>query len=300
MQTTFPGETIRLPDGRILGFAQYGAPDGVPLFFFHGIGASRLTRHPDERFATALGVRLITIDRPGIGLSSPKPGRRLIEWPDDVAALADALHIERFAVLGWSGGGAHALACAYKIPARLLSVGLASSVAPLAGAESGGHLTAQWRTVAYTAHYIPWLMRCLAWQQGIQLRRQPQRFVERIIQAFPPCDHTVLAAPGMRQMMLETTLELYRQGSRGLYDDMLVLSRPWGFRLENITVPVQLWHGEADTILSPAFARFLVRTLPSCRATFYPTEGHFLCFAHWQEMLQALTSPMRQPAERPR
>src|SRR5215472_6981947 len=147
MQTIFPGETIRLADGRALGFAEYGDPNGAPLFFFHGLWASRLTSHPDHEIARSLGVRLITMDRPGIGCSAPKPGRRLIDWPEDVAALADALQLQRFAILGWSGGGAYALACASRIPERLTAVGLASGGAPLAGIEPAAHLTRQWRAV---------------------------------------------------------------------------------------------------------------------------------------------------------
>ncbi len=94
-------------------------------------------------------------------------------------------------------------------------------------------------------------------------------------------------------MMLETTRELFRQGSRGLYDDMLVLARPWKFRLESILKEVYMWHGEADTLLAPAFARYLAQTIPNCRATFYPGEGHFLLLTHWQDLLLALTKPER-------
>jgi pimeloyl-ACP methyl ester carboxylesterase len=289
MQTDFPGETIRLPDGRALGFAEYGDPDGAPLFFFYGLWASRLTYHPDDQIARSLGVRLITIDRPGIGLSDPKPGRRLIDWPADVAALADALQIQRFAVLGWSGGGAYALACAYRIPERLIAVGLASGGAPLAGIEPAAHLTRQWKTVACIAWIAPWSIYLFAWYQTITFRYQSHRFVEQLVQRFPRCDQDILAQPGMHQMMLETTQELYRQGCRGLYEDLLVFTRPWGFRLEEIHLPVQIWHGEADNVLAPTFAHYLAGRLPQCQATLHPNEGHLLLFKRWRDLLQSLT-----------
>ncbi len=291
MQRLLPGEVIFLPDGRALGFAQFGAPNGKPLFFFHGLGASRLTRHPDESIAAALGVRLITIDRPGIGLSTPKPGRGLLDWPDDVAALANGLGIEQFAVLGWSGGGAHALACAHKIPERLSAVGVVSGAAPLAETAPAEYLTRQWRGAAQIVQIAPWAARAFAWQQGQKTRRSLHRAVESIVARFSESDKALLADEQMRAMMLETTRELYRQGSRGFYDDMLALSRPWRFRLENILKEVHLWHGQADPLLKPAFGRHLAQTLPNSRMTFYPDEGHFLLFTHWADLLTALTTP---------
>ncbi len=296
MQRSLPGEVFLLPDGRALGFAQFGAPDGKPVFFFHGLGASRLTRHPDESIAASVGARLITIDRPGIGLSTPQPGRTLLGWPDDVAALADGLGIEQFAVLGWSGGGAHALACAYKMPERLTTVGVVSGTAPLAETTPAEYLTRQWRGVAQLVQIAPWLARGFAWQQGRQTRRSLHRAVEIIVARFSESDKALLADERMHAMMLETTRELYRQGSRGFYDDMLVLSRPWRFRLENILKEVHLWHGQADPLLAPAFGRHLAQTLPHSRVTFYPDEGHFLLFAHWRDLLTTLIAPQTSAA----
>ncbi len=298
MQGSTPGEVFRLPDGRALGFAQFGAPAGQPLIFFHGLGASRLTRHPDDSIAQLLGVRLITVDRPGIGFSSPQPGRTLLDWPDDVGKLADVLGIDQFAVLGWSGGGAHALACAYKMPGRLSGVGVVSGGAPLVASGQVDYLTPQWRGVGHLMRYTPWIARLFAWQQGRQVHHHPCQVVERIIARFPRSDRAVLADGRMRAMMLETTVELYRQGSRGFYDDMFVLSRPWGFRLEDIRCDVYLWHGEEDTLLAPAFARYLAQALPHSHITFYPGEGHFLLLAHWQDLLRTLTVPQRVNAAR--
>ena len=188
MQRTAPGEIFFLPDGRALGFARFGALDGKPLLFFHGLGASRLTRHPDDSIATSLGVQVITVDRPGIGLSDPKPGRTLLDWPNDVVALADALGIEQFAVLGWSGGGAHALACAYKIPERLSAVGVVSSGAPLAGTAPAEYLTRQWRGVAQIVQIAPWIVRAFAWNQSRQARSSLYQTLENIVSRFSKSD----------------------------------------------------------------------------------------------------------------
>jgi pimeloyl-ACP methyl ester carboxylesterase len=124
-------DTVDLPDGRRLGVTDVGDPEGVPVLYFHGVPGSRLD-FTSERYDEALraaGVRFIAADRPGFGLSDPKPGRGHADWPADVSALADSLELDRFAVLGYSRGGHYALACAALIPDRLTAVGLLSAVA---------------------------------------------------------------------------------------------------------------------------------------------------------------------------
>src|SRR5690349_404455 len=118
------GTTLRRPDGRALGYAEFGPPKGMPIVCIHGYGDSRLTRHPDDSLLTKLGVRLVTLDRPGIGLTDYRPARSVLDWVDDARLLADQLGLGRFAVLGWSGGGPHALACARRFPDRLRAVGV--------------------------------------------------------------------------------------------------------------------------------------------------------------------------------
>jgi pimeloyl-ACP methyl ester carboxylesterase len=124
-------QQVRLGDGRLLGYAEYGDPLGKPIFHFHGWVSSRLEFGPNHETARSLGARVISIDRPGCGLSDFKPGRKILDWPDDVAELADALGIDRFAVSGWSFGGPYVVACAYKIPHRLTAAGIIAGTTPL-------------------------------------------------------------------------------------------------------------------------------------------------------------------------
>lgn len=286
------GRTLQLRDGRRLGYAAFGAPDGTPVLFFHGIGASRLTRHPDDDLAARLGIRVVTVDRPGIGLSDPQPGRTLVGWADDVLQLADTLRLNRFAVLGWSGGGPHALACALRLPDRVTTVGLGSSAAPLHWSEAGRYRTRFWRAVARLGQ-IEWLVRLAMSEQRLECRRVPEFFLNRYIATLPRVDREILADPALRRIMLEANAEVYRHHSRGVADDARVLTGPWGFDPAQVTVPVYLWHGELDTIVPPAFARHLAEALPGCEATFFPAEGHFLLFARWAEILGWL---VRRPA----
>jgi pimeloyl-ACP methyl ester carboxylesterase len=125
-------QQVQLPDGRRLGFDEYGAPDGKPLFYFHGSPSSRLefALFGDEALVQSLDARLIVADRPGVGLSDFQPDRRLLDWSRDVLALADQLGIGRFSILAYSLGGPYGLACAFSIPERLERVGIVSGAAP--------------------------------------------------------------------------------------------------------------------------------------------------------------------------
>lgn len=282
-----PSATLVLGDGRRLGYAEYGDASGEPFFFFHGFGSSRLVRHPDDTIASSLGVRLIAVDRPGIGLSDPKPGRTLLDWADDVAALADALGLSSFGVLGWSGGGAYAAACAYRLGPRVTLAGIVSGPAPLVGDGRVEYLRRAHR-VAGVAGRAPLLLRLALWHWGRPQRRDPVRFLESAVAKMVPRDRDIMADPRLRRLMIENSEEIYRHGSSGIYEEGLVLARPWGFRLEQISVPVLLWHGEADTTVPPEMGHHVWRAIPDCRAWFFAEEGHHLLYARWTEILATL------------
>src|SRR5262245_15848002 len=156
-------ELITLQDGQTVGLARYGHPDGTPVLFFHGFAGSRLQVHPDQALAERHRVQVLALDRPGIGLSTRQPGRRVIDWVDDVRQVADAIGLDRFRILGWSAGGPHALACAYSMPDRVLAVALAC---PHSGWFFGPGATRQGgrqaRALAALARWAPWLVTLVA------------------------------------------------------------------------------------------------------------------------------------------
>jgi len=286
-----PGTTtraIRLDDGRWLGFDDFGDPDGVPFLFFHGFGSSRVVRHPDDSIAAQVGVRMIAVDRPGIGYSSGRPGRRLLDWPADVEQLADALELDRFGILAWSGGGPYALACGWSIPHRMSAIGLVSACAPLGGVPEADYTYRSHRVATRAADYAPWTIRLAMWRWARAQRSDPERHLDEAIESMIEADRVVLEDPGLRAVMIGNAKELYRQGGRGLYDEALVMARPWGFRLEGVAVPVRLWHGEADTTVPVGMGRHLARAIPSSEATFCPGEGHQLVYDRWREILISL------------
>lgn len=282
-----PTHTIARANGRALGFAEYGVPDGFPVIGFFGAGA-RFMRPPDAQ-TSAAEVRLITVERPGFGLSTPAPGRRLLDWPADIAALANTLGLDRFAVVGASQGGPYALACASAPPERMAVVGLISSLAPF---EAPGVLVGMargLRLMPVLARRLPWLLRLSQALAAPLARRNPTRLIRTMVRGLPPSDQAVLAAhPEIRSSFVQDAPEIYRQGGAAVTADVQLVAHPWGFRLEAIRVPVLLWQGEADRNVPPAMGHYLARAIPGCEATFVPDAGHFLIYAQWQAILTRL------------
>ena len=280
--------TLRLRDGRTLGYAEYGAPDGKPVFVFHGSPGSRLQVRVAHAPALARGIRIIAPDRPGLGLSTRRPGRAIADWPDDVRQLADTLGIERFAVIGISGGGPYAAACAWGLPGRITQAGIISGVAPADGPGLGGGLRRPERAVFNLVLGTPWLMRCVMTLGGVGSRRFPERIFEQVRALTPPIDQPILDRPEVADCLTAGLREAFRQGGHGAADELLLLTRPWTFRLEEVRTPVRLWHGEADGVVPVAMGRHLAQAIPHCRAEFIPGGGHYLVFDRIGPFLEAM------------
>jgi pimeloyl-ACP methyl ester carboxylesterase len=178
--------TIHLFDGRTLAYAEYGDPRGKPVFFFHGIPGSRLFRPPDEVTAR-LEVRLITTDRPGSGLSSYQPGRRILDWPGEVAQLADHLGIEKFYAAGHSGGGPYALACAYALPGRVIAAASLCGAGPVDAEGASKNMTPINQLGVSIGRFTPWpLWRLLVWYLYRRGHDHPDELFERGAKDRPP------------------------------------------------------------------------------------------------------------------
>jgi pimeloyl-ACP methyl ester carboxylesterase len=265
--------SVRLSDGRRLCYCEWGQLDGRPVLYCHGGPGSRLECWGGLDAYARAGVRLITPDRPGIGRSDWQPGRKLRDWPDDVAQLADALTLDRFAVLGHSIGGAYALACGYGLPERVTAVGLVGAVPPLDrpdGVEQLG--TARyWKT----ARKRPALMRAGYASLTLATRFAPALGHTLFFRHASRADRVVVDRPEVRRRFRATLLEAAHPGVRGLVEDMRVLIQPWGFRPAELGGEVMLWHGGDDDHVPPSVGEFYAHTIPRCRATFVNGEGHF-------------------------
>lgn len=286
--------TVVLPDGRLLGFDDVGDPDGTPLLYFHGFGSTRLIRHPDDTIAQRLGIRLLAVDRPGIGLSTSRPARRLLDFARDVGHLADSVGLDRFGIVAWSGGGPYALGCAWALGSRVTQVGLISTPAPLGGSAAAEYATRFHRASNRAADMAPWVVRLAMWRWSRQQRADPAQHLDDAIAGMVDADKEILADPRFRDVMLRNASELYRQGGRGLYDEALIMARAWGFALDEVATPVRIWHGELDQAVPVAMARHLVRSMPTADATILPGEAHHLLYDRWEEILDEVARRSRE------
>jgi len=282
-------KTLRLEDGRLLGYATYGDPSGRPVFYFHGFPGSRLEAHLADGVAARLGMRLIALDRPGFGLSDFKPRRTISEWPDDVVNVADALDIDRFAIIGVSGGGPYAAACALKIPERLTAAAIVSGLGPLDTPNGTERMIRDNHLFFFLGRRLPWLAKIFLRATAYRLRGNPAGVFERIIGGLPDADKVVLARPEVKTIIRNNIVEAFRCGSSGAACELLLYTRPWGFLLKDISLRVDLWHGEEDRSVPSTMGRYQARTIPKCRANFYPGEGHFsLAINHMEKILSGL------------
>jgi pimeloyl-ACP methyl ester carboxylesterase len=267
---------ITLSDGRKLCFAEYGDGQGKPVFYFHGFPGSRLEAKLAEGIALDTHVRFIGIDRPGYGLSSFKPGRTFVDWADDVIALADALKIERFSILAVSGGGPYAAACAFKIPDRLDAVGIVCGMGPVDVSGLMQDMPRMYRQGLHLAGHLPAIASVLYPFPAFFLRNYPERMLFSIMPGMvDEPDKIALKNKELVKVLSDSFREAFRISLKWPATDAILYSRPWGFPLRDIKIPVHLWHGEKDRIVPPEMARYLAQTIPDCRATFYPDEGHF-------------------------
>ncbi|HEX7256099.1 MAG TPA: alpha/beta hydrolase [Gaiellaceae bacterium] len=280
---------FQLPDGRALGYSQWGASDGLPVLGFLGTSLSWLA-HLGTDAPRAAGVRLILVDRPGYGLSDLQPERTLLDWPHDIAELADGLELDRFAVFGMSGGGPHAAACAHALADRVSALGLVSSPAPVWDRpELRFSAPPHRRPMIELAERDPGIV-------ATRLLEDCRTELEEITRGSrngadtPASDQAVMADPDVRARFEAATLETVARGPEGYARDLFLLYfAPWGFRPEEIAVPTEIWQGDADDAVAPEVAEFFAETIPDSRLHLIPGAGHLILWSHTAEILSSLT-----------
>ncbi|HEX4267964.1 MAG TPA: alpha/beta hydrolase [Steroidobacteraceae bacterium] len=280
---------LRLADGRTLACLELGDPAGPPVLYFHGYPGSRLEARVAATAAEKLGLRLLSVDRPGFGQSTFQRGRRIGGWAADIGALADQLALDRFSIVGVSGGAPYAMACAASLPDRLARIALVCPLGPLEVAASKAGMLAQDRLMlALGAHAAP-LARGVVHLLAHWMRQDAERYVKFMIAGMVSPDRDLFADPGYRSLVRESTAEALRQGGRGAAWELTLIARRWDFRLQDVRMPVSLWQGLADQILPAAMARRLAAALPACTARYFPGEGHLsLVVRHIGEVLAEL------------
>lgn len=254
------------PDGRTLMFAEWGDPHGKPVLVLHGTPGCRLNRHPNEELNRSTGARIITYDRAGYGGSDRLRGRIVADCVGDVAAIADALSLDQFAVFGGSGGGPHALAVAALLGDRVTRAICAVGVAPyeaLGDDWFAGMDPENVKEFGWALEGEERLARELKNEDEKQrqvVAVDPSRYLEQF--DLPASDKAVLAREDFFEMRREAVLEQTRKGVGGWVDDDIAFTLPWGFDPATITVPTQVWYGTADVMVPPAHGEWIARTVP--------------------------------------
>ncbi len=267
---------IRLRDGRALGIEDHGPGTGRPLVWLMGTPGSRVWQPPDREALTARGLRLIVVERPGFGLSDPKPGRRVLDWPSDLSEAADALGLDRFILAVTSGAGPYLLACGARMADRIDRLGLIACIGPPALQEGLSPL----RRLAFgAARLAPSVM-------ARALPKDPAAFYRLLTKDAPPCDRAVIDR--IRERQIAMTAEALRQGPRAFVEELTLAADPWGFRIEDVSVDVVSWHGTEDAAAPIETARRVAARLPRCTAHFLEGSGHFLLYERWSDVLDSL------------
>ncbi len=280
-------QTLKLGQGRTLGYAEYGDSAGRPVFVFHGFPGTRHMGRPLDEPAQKSGLRLICPDRPGFGLSDIQPGRRIIDWPGDVLELADALGFSRFGVIGISGGGPYAAACARFIPDRLTGTAIVCGVGPFDTPDATSGMSLQNRILFGASRYLPRLVGAVTAAMMKQAMRNPDKFMTRMKASLPEVDQRVLEQPGARDVFLSDSASPRADAGRAIGQEAALYVRNWGFELSEIEAEVCLYQGEVDRNVPAVMGRFQAAQIPNCTARFYPDEGHLsLCISRAEDYLR--------------
>ncbi len=275
MQTNRVNQTFRLRDGRTLGFAEYGSVDGAPVLYFTGGNSSRFEGEWFENAAYKKRVRLIVPDRPGFGLSTFQPNRKLLDWPNDVLELANSLSMDSFSIFGLSGGGPHVLATIYKIPEKIKNAAIISGTAP---PEMVDKFNGMWPPVKFiflTAKNMPIVNRFLL-KQMAGFYSNEEQMMKRMKQALPLPDVELIERnPDVIKIFARSTKESHRNGIDGDAWEWRLYVNEWGFQLSGINREIKLWYGLYDKQVPIGMGRYFAKALPKASLIEVENGGHF-------------------------
>ena len=282
---------LPLKNGGQLAFCEYGNPTGTPVLFFHGWPSSRTMAELTDTAARELNVRIISADRPGICDSSFQPNRTLLDWPDSARELADYLEIDRFHVLAISGGAPYAYVVGRKMPDMVRAISIVSGAVPFADLSEHSGLLPLYRWMMWFYRNQPSLLRILfRAARPIVSWRISLRAARSFLRLLPSADAEALQDNAAFNICFESQRRAWRgSGANGVITDAEVYGRPWGLRLEDVDVPVRLWHGKQDRAFSWRLAEETAKRLPNCIVRIVDNEGHFsLPIRHMREILADL------------
>jgi pimeloyl-ACP methyl ester carboxylesterase len=273
--TPMSDHVIQLASGRKLGYAEYGDPNGVPMFFFHGWPSSRLQGEFMDALGKQRGFRVVAPDRPGIGLSDFHPGRTLLDWPPVLTELAGHLGWENYHVVGVSGGGPYVLACAHAMPERLLSAGVICGAPPL---REVGTKELMWtyKLALWGQQHAPLLLSPGLAVSGQLMRLRPGSPIMRFYtRSLCERDRLAISDPELFRILMTSGRVGVGSGARKLSADGNIYSSDWGIDLGSLAYPIHYWHGGRDKNIPAAMVERFVERMPNAKFTMLAEDGHY-------------------------
>ena len=267
---------FRLRDGRFVAWDEYGAPDGIPVIHMHGTPSARIepAMFGLPEICESLGIRLIAPDRPGVGLSDIQPCRTILDWPTDLAELTDHIGIDRFQMLGYSGGGVYTLATALRMPERVEWISIVSGTAPFDLPEITAGINENSFRFMRMSVEKPVVAGLMVSMMALTARFVPDRVASQARQALPAPDADLMRVDENGREFARMVREAARSGHRGPRHETALMVSPWGFEINDIQTPVHVWHGDVDRNAPIAMGRYLASNLPNATPHFIENEGH--------------------------
>lgn len=284
---------LRLADGRRIGYAEYGDPEGESVLAMHGTPGSRFMFALTDKAARERGLRIIAPERPGYGLSDFRRKDGLVRAADDMSAFAYALGLRRFAVIGVSGGGPYAVATAAAMAEQVALLALISPVGPIAECQSKIRMSKLHRLIFTKIGRSAPSGATFFWSLRHIVRYAPDLAYRGLMQRVAPSDRAVLLRGEVKANLQTALREGLRPGINGARQDLRLFCAPWGLKLEEIDVPSIIWQGSDDTIVPPGAAYHLAEALPNCRLDVVQGGGHYWVFGEFHRVLDAVEAALR-------
>lgn len=281
-------QLLILKDKRKLGFAEFGNTNGFPIIYCHGSQSSRLEMHYDLSFAIENNLRIITVDRPGHGMSDFNPIGSILSFARDIKQLTEYLGLEKFSVAGMSAGAPFALGIAYLFPEQVYRIAIISGFAPF-NTESKNHLSKEVKVMLTLAKSFPFLLKMLLRVQAKQIATKPKKALQGFLKIMSEADQQVLLNESVMNVIENMFTEAFRNGSKGVaYEISNLLVKEWGFKLEDIQGIVTFWQGGKDNNVPFEWAELMKNKIKNSKLNKYPEEGHLIIFKHAKEIFTEL------------
>ncbi len=294
VETNRHANVMRMPDGRRIGYAEFGDGRGLPVLAIHGTPGSRYMFALTDQAARDRGLRIIAPERPGYGLSDYHRRDLLADTAADLVAVADALGLERFALIGVSGGGPHAMAAAASMPDRIALLALISPVGPIADCHRRIRMSSFHRVVFTRVGRSNRACASFFWSLRNLIRWAPSVAHAGLMRRVTLSDRAILTRAEVRANLRAALFEGLRPGIKGALQDLRLFCGPWNLPLAEIDVPTIVWQGSDDTIVPPQAAYHLAESLPNCRLDVEQGAGHYWVFAQFGRVLDAVQAALRK------